>query len=162
MKISILTINATFSSLWYIFLAKSRNQGYVHLKLDNFSWRHKKLSGTVWVALAGTAQVQPVNKLSYVGERNEPRENARASDEAARGLASPLACLSRVYFSRIGELARRLAQVVDTHRNIVMTRLAERVRCTKFQSSLVNIYFRLLNSKELKHRRRRRQPQRHF
>ena len=111
------------------------------------------------------AQVWPRNKLSYVGERNEPRENERASGEAARGLASPLACLSRVYFSRyppIGELARRLAQVVDTHRNIVLTRLAERVRCTKFQSSLVNIYFRLLNSKELKHRRRRRQPKRHF
>ena len=43
--------------------------------------------------LPGAAQVQPVNKLSYVGERNEPRENARASGEAARGLASPLARL---------------------------------------------------------------------
>ena len=83
----------------------------------------------------GAAQVQPVNKPSYAGERNEPRENAWASGEAARGLASPLACLSRVYFSRyfpIGDLACSLAQVVHTHRNIVLTRLVERVRCTKF------------------------------
>ena len=57
----------------------------------------------------GAAQVQPVNKLSYVGERNEPRENARASGEAARGLASPLACLSRVYFSRYPQLESLLA-----------------------------------------------------
>ena len=83
----------------------------------------------------GAAQVWPANKLSYVGERNEPRENARASGEAATGLASPLACLSRVYFSRyppIGELARRLSQVVHTDRNIVLTRLDERDWCSKF------------------------------
>ena len=57
----------------------------------------------------GAAQVWPANKLSYVGERNEPRENARASGEAARGLASPLACLSRVYFSRYPQLESLLA-----------------------------------------------------
>ena len=57
----------------------------------------------------GAAQVQPVNKHSYVGERNEPRENAKASGEAARGLASPLACLSRVYFSRYPQLESLLA-----------------------------------------------------
>ena len=53
------------------------------------------------------------SKLSYLGERSEPRENARASGEA-----SPLACLSRVCFSRYpsnGELARRL---VHTNRKV--------------------------------------------
>ena len=65
---------------------------------------------------------EPASKLSYLGERGEPRENARTSAKPRRAeersfphppaFASPLACLSRVYVSRYfpnGELARRLA-----------------------------------------------------
>ena len=47
------------------------------------------------------------SKLSYLGERSEPHEQAAKPP----AFASPLACLSRVYFSRClpnEELARRL------------------------------------------------------
>ena len=48
------------------------------------------------------------SKLSYLGERSEPRENARPSNFAARSRV--LARL--VSLAQIGELARRLKDVV--------------------------------------------------
>ena len=47
--------------------------------------------------------------LSYLGERSKLRENERASERET--MPPPLACLSRVYFSRYppnGQLSRRL------------------------------------------------------
>ena len=90
----------------------------------------------------GAAQVQPVNKLSYVGERNEPRENARASGEAARGLASPLA---RLLFTISPNL--RACSQASTSRSHTSKHRADAV--ARFRPSLSNIHFRLLNSKEL-------------
>ena len=55
--------------------------------------------------------------ISIACEQSEPRKNARASSETAGGhpaFASPLACLSRVYFSQYppnGEPARGLVSV---------------------------------------------------
>ena len=66
---------------------------------------------------------EPASKPSYLGERSKPRERARSREGPRKGLspapafASPLACLSRVYFSRYPtnvELARRLS--VPLHR----------------------------------------------
>ena len=49
----------------------------------------------------------PASKLSYVGERSESRENARASGQAARGRGKRV--LARLgSFAQTGELARRL------------------------------------------------------
>ena len=97
----------------------------------------------------GAAQVQPVNKLSYVGERNEPRENARASGEnarasgeAARGLAFPLA---RLLFTISPNL--RACSQASTSRSHTSKHRADAV--ARFRPSLSNIHFRLLNSKEL-------------
>ena len=53
----------------------------------------------------------PASKLSYLGERSEPRENARASGEGARSRrVSSRVPLARVLFtiSPNGELALRL------------------------------------------------------
>ena len=51
----------------------------------------------------------PASKLSYLGELNESRENARASGEAARGTCSRVfARLTSL--AQTGELARRLAK----------------------------------------------------
>ena len=69
----------------------------------------KDLAKTVQEGDVGSV---PLAKFSYLGERNEPRE--RAAKPPA--VASPLACLSRVYFSRYppnGELARRLVFLMN-------------------------------------------------
>ena len=39
---------------------------------------------------------EPASKLSYLGERSESRENARASGEAAWGQTGELACRLKV------------------------------------------------------------------
>ena len=100
-----------------------------------------------WVALIFTQEIKNTFNIlpNYVSEgrlvrvvsdevhsgnryyKRESRENARASGEAARGrpppaVASPLACLSRVYFSRYPpnvELARRLI-VIQTDPRLLL------------------------------------------
>ena len=58
----------------------------------------------------------PASKLSYLGERRESRENARARGPAPRGIATRSSVLARLpSLAQIGELARRLPPPPSPH-----------------------------------------------
>ena len=56
--------------------------------------------------------IQPENKLSYLGKRSGPRENARARGPTPRGFAARSRVLARLAsLAQIGELAGRLISI---------------------------------------------------